>query len=196
MLKTFFYLGFFANKCCRSESDLVYRNSGWTLLETMIVSVITGILASIAIVNMLGIMNKNKVQNSLYEVKGALREAQRNAIKMGKECKVVMDANINPTYLSVDTASKYVGCLSSQGVDLSGIKVTENFPGSSIRFSYKGNSTNLGTIVFHSSKTQAKYCLVFSNLLGIMRSGVYTQEIPAPTGSTSGVSADNCESTI
>ena len=129
MLKTFFYLGFFANKCCRSESDLVYRNSGWTLLETMIVSVITGILASIAIVNMLGIMNKNKVQNSLYEVKGALREAQRNAIKMGKECKVAMDADVNPTYLSVDAETKYVGCLSSQGVDLSGIKVTENFPG-------------------------------------------------------------------
>jgi prepilin-type N-terminal cleavage/methylation domain-containing protein len=196
MLKTFFCLGFFSNKYRRSDSDLVYSNSGWTLLETMIVSVITGILASIAIVNMLGIMNKNKVQNSLYEVKGALQEAQRNAIKMGKECKVVMDADINPTYLSVDTETKYVGCLSSKGVDLSGINVTENFPGSSIRFSYKGNSTNLGTIVFHSSKTQAKYCLVFSNLLGIMRSGVYTKEIPAPTGSTSGVDSDYCKSSI
>jgi type II secretory pathway pseudopilin PulG len=196
MLKTFFCLGFFSNKCRRSDSDLVYRNSGWTLLETIIVSLITGILGSIAIVNMLGIMNKNKVQNSLYEVKGALREAQRNAIKMGKECRVVMNADINPTYLSVDTATKYIGCLNSSGVDLSGINVTENFPGSRIRFSYKGNSTNLGTIVFHSSNTEAKYCLVLSNLLGIMRSGVYTKEIPAPTGSTSGVSADNCESTI
>ena len=156
----------------------------------------TGILASIAIANMLGMMNKNKVQNSLYEVKGALREAQRNAIKMGKECKVVMDADINPTYLSVDTETKYVGCLSSPRVDLSGVNVTENFPGSSIRFSYKGNSTNLGTIVFHSSKTQAKYCLVLSNLLGIMRSGIYTKEIVPTATSVSGVSATNCESTI
>jgi prepilin-type N-terminal cleavage/methylation domain-containing protein len=80
MLKTFFYLGFFANKCRRSESDLVYRNSGWTLLETMIVSVITGILASIAIVNMLGVMHKNKVQNSLYEVKGALRRQFKSEV--------------------------------------------------------------------------------------------------------------------
>jgi hypothetical protein len=145
---------------------------------------------------MLGVMNKNKVQNSLYEVKGALQEAQRNAIKMGKECKVVMNADINPTYLSVDANSTYIGCLSSQGIDLSGITVTENFPGSSIRFSYKGNSTNLGTIVFHSSKTNAKYCLVFSNLLGIMRSGIYTEEIPAPTGNTSGVDSDYCKSSI
>ena len=196
MLKTFFYLGFFANKCCRSESDLVYRNSGWTLLETMIVSVITGILASIAIANMLGMMNKNKVQNSLYEVKGALREAQRNAIKMGKECKVVMNADVNPTYLSVDAETKYVGCLNSSGVDLSGIKVTENFSGSRIRFSYKGNSANLGTIVFHSSHTNAKYCLVLSNLLGIMRSGIYTAEISPTPGNPTGVSWDNCESTI
>jgi type II secretory pathway pseudopilin PulG len=196
MLKTFFYLGFFANKCRRSDSDLVYRNSGWTLLETMIVSLITGILSSIAIVNMLGVMNKNKVQNSLYEVKGALQEAQRNAIKMGKECKVAMDVDVNPTYLSVDAETKYVGCLSSQGVDLSGIKVTENFSGSRIRFSYKGNSANLGTIVFHSSNTNAKYCLVFSNLLGIMRSGIYTAEISPAPGNPSGVSGDNCESTI
>jgi type II secretory pathway pseudopilin PulG len=196
MLKTFFYLGFFSNKYRRSDSNLVYSNSGWTLLETITVSVITGILASIAIANMLGMMNKNKVQNSLYEVKGALREAQRNAIKMGKECKVVMDADINPTYLSVDTETKYVGCLSSPRVDLSGVNVTENFPGSSIRFSYKGNSTNLGTIVFHSSKTQAKYCLVLSNLLGIMRSGIYTKEIVPTATSVSGVSATNCESTI
>jgi hypothetical protein len=141
-------------------------------------------------------MNKNKVQNSLYEVKGTLREAQRNAIKMGKECRVVMNADINPTYLSVDTETKYIGCLNSSGVDLSGINVTENFPGSRIRFSYKGNSTNLGTIVFHSSNTQAKYCLVLSNLLGIMRSGIYTQEIPPPTGSTSGVDSDYCKSSI
>ena len=196
MLKTFFYLGFFSNKYRRSDSNLVYSNSGWTLLETITVSVITGILASIAIANMLGMMNKNKVQNSLYEVKGALREAQRNAIKMGKECKVVMDADINPTYLSVDTETKYVGCLSSPRVDLSGVNVTENFPGSSIRFSYKGNSTNLGTIVFHSSKTQAKYCLVLSNLLGIMRSGIYTKEIVPTATSVSGVTATNCESTI
>jgi type II secretory pathway pseudopilin PulG len=196
MLKTFFCLGFFSRKYRRSDSNLVYSNSGWTLLETITVSVVTGILASVAITNMLGMMNKNKVQNSLYEVKGTLREAQRNAIKMGKECKVVMNADINPTYLSVDTETKYIGCLNSSGVDLSRITVTENFPGSSIRFSYKGNSANLGTIVFHSSKTQAKYCLVLSNLLGIMRSGIYTEEILPPIGNKSGVSADNCQSSI
>jgi type II secretory pathway pseudopilin PulG len=196
MLKTFFYLVFFSNKCRHSNSDLVYRNSGWTLLETIIVSLITGILASIAIANMLGMMNKNKVQNSLYEVKGALREAQRNAIKMGKECKVIMNADVNPTYLSVDAETKYIGCLNSSGVDLSGVNVTENFPGSSIRFSYKGNSTNLGTIVFHSSHSNAKYCLVLSNLLGIMRSGIYTEDIVPTATSVSGVSATNCESTI
>ncbi len=196
MLKTFFYLVFFSNKCGRFGSDRVYKNSGWTLLETIVVSLITGILASIAIVNMLDIMNKNKVQNSLYEVKGALQEAQRNAIKMGKECRVVMNTDINPTYLSVDTATKYIGCLNSSGVDLSGVNVTENFPGKTIRFSYKGNSTNLGTIVFHSSKTHAKYCLVLSNFLGIMRSGIYTEDIAPPIGNASGVDSDYCKSSI
>ncbi|PZV26366.1 MAG: type II secretion system protein [Snowella sp.] len=191
MLKTFFCLGFFSSKCRRFGSDLVYRNSGWTLLETIIVSLITGILGSIAIVNMLGIMNKNKVQNSLYGVKGALQEAQRNAIKMGKDCRILLKNSDNGHSTNAITIydNTYAGCL-SQEVVLEGLTMTENVTGNAIRFSYKGNTTNIGTILIQSPYTKTKYCLVVSAFLGIMRSGVYSETATGP------ISANNCQSTI
>ncbi|MEB3121916.1 MAG: type II secretion system protein [Snowella sp.] len=190
MIRTLFYLGFFRKKYLDNSSGLVCRNSGWTLLEVMIVILIIGILASLAIPNMMGAIEKRKAQSALFQIKGTLQEAQRNAIKMGKECKVAMNINVNPTYLTVEAGNQYIGCLSSAGLDLSEITVTENFPGKTIRFSYKGNTTNIGTIVVESPSAQTKYCLVVSNFLGIMRGGVYN-------GTTEGsISATNCQSSF
>jgi type II secretory pathway pseudopilin PulG len=147
-------------------------------------------LASLEFPNMMEGSEKRKAQSALSQLKGTLQEAQRNSIKMGKECKIIMDNDINPTYLAVDTATQYVGCLSIQRLNFSGITVTENFPGTGIRFSYRGNTTNIGTIVVESPNAQTKYCLVVSNFLGIMRSGVYN-------GTTTGsISASNCQSSV
>ena len=189
VIRTLFYLGFFRQKYLDNSSGLVCRNSGWTLLETIFVSVIVGVLASWTIPNMVEGVEKRKAQSTLSQLKGTLQEAQRNAIKMGKECRVVMDVDVNPTYLAVDTATQYAGCLSIQRLNFSGITVTENFPGTGIRFSYRGNTTNIGTIVVESPNARTKYCLVLSNFLGIMLCGVYN-------GSTSSVSDSDCQSSF
>jgi len=190
VIRTLFYLGFFSKKHLDNSSGLVCKNTGWTLLETICVSLIIGIFACWAIPNMMEGIQKRKAQSTLSQLKGTLQEAQRNSIKMGKECKVAMNMDVNPTYLEVDTATQYVGCLSIQRLDFSGITVTENFPGKTIRFSYRGNTTNIGTIVVDSSDAKTKYCLVVSNFLGIMRSGVYK-------GTTEGsISATNCQSSF
>lgn len=160
------------------------------MLEVMIVSIVIGTLASLAIPNMVSMMAKNQAQNTLLQIKGTLREAQRNAIRMGKECRISMSPDVNPTSLTVDSNPQYQGCLSSEGVDLEGLSMKENFPGTGIRFSYKGNTNNIGTIVVESSNAATKYCLVVSNFLGIMRHGIYQEE-------TSGsISASHCQSTL
>ena len=161
---------------------------GWTLIEIAAIAVIVGILASLAVPNMVGTMYKNKVQAGLARVKGALQEAQRNAIRMGKECKVTITAGSNPSII-VNSETKYLGCLSEQYI-LEDVELLENFPGTTIRFSYKGNTTNLGTIVVQSPNTNAKHCLVSSNFLGIIRSGVYNGD------TTSSISATNCQSSL
>jgi len=177
VIRTLFYLGFFSKKHLDNSSGLVCKNAGWTLLETICVSLIIGILAAWAIPNMMEGIQKRKAQSALSQLKGTLQEAQRNSIKMGKECRVSINTNENgyATHSVTIADSTYAGCL-SQEVTFPGLTVTENLPNTTkIRFSYKGNTTNIGTIVVGSPNARTKYCLVVSNLLGIMRSGVYDE---------------------
>lgn len=192
VIRTLFYLGFFRKKHLDNSSGLVCKNAGWTLLEIMIVILIIGILASLAIPNMMEGIEKRKAQSALSQLKGTLQEAQRNSIKMGKECKVAINTNANgyTTHSVTIAGSPYAGCLSEQ-VTFPGLTITENLPnnGETISFSYRGNTTNIGTFVVGSPNARTKYCLVVSNFLGIMRSGVYN-------GSTSSVSASDCQSSF
>ena len=192
MIRTLFYLGFFRKKHLDNSSGIVCKNAGWTLLEIMIVILIIGILASLAIPNMMGAIEKRKAQSALFQVKGTLQEAQRNAIKMGKECRVTLKGtndDFDPPSIAVNSDPEYVGCLSSSETFFEGLEMRENFSGNNIRFSYRGNTTNIATIVVKSPSAETQYCLVVSNFLGIMRSGVYN-------GSTSSVSASNCQSSV
>lgn len=148
-------------------------SSGWTLIEVVSVSVIVGILAGAAMPSLLGMKARMDLKSGLAELKQALQQAQRNAIKMGKECKVQMNTTSNPPILTVASGSQYIGCLQSS-VILNNVKLHENFPGTTIRFSYKGNSRNLGTMVVESPNASgSRYCLVMSNGIGMMRTGNY-----------------------
>lgn len=191
MLRTLCYLVFSQNRSYSFSSNQTSNPTGWTLLEIMIVSAVIAILASLAIPSVSSMMAKNQAQSTLLQIKGTLREAQRNAIRMGKECRISMNPDINPTSLTVDSNTQYQGCLSSAEVDLEGLSMKENFPGTGIRFSYKGNTTNIGTIVVESSNSATKYCLVVSNFLGIMRSGVYE-----PPQNEISISANSCKTSI
>jgi len=189
MIRVIHSLGWLPKPAIVYQEPKQVNPQGWTLLELAIIAVIAGVLASLAIPSMMAMAAKNKVQGGLAQVKGALQEAQRNAIRMGKECKVSVNAGSNPPSIAVADSS-YAGCL-SQTVVLTDLSMLENFNGTNVRFSYKGNTNNWGTIIIHSPNTSTKYCLVIS-ALGIMRSGVYTGAV---TDATSDYS-DNCKSSL
>ena len=197
MIRVIHSLGWLPKPAIVYQEPKQVNPQGWTLLELAFVAVIAGVLASLAIPSMMAMAAKNKVQGGLAQVKGALQEAQRNAIRMGKECKVSVNAGSNSPSIAVAASvagNSYAGCL-SQTVVLTDLSLLENFNGAnnsaSIRFSYKGNTNNWGTIIIHSPNTSTKYCLVIS-ALGIMRSGVYTGAV---TDATSDYS-DNCKSSL
>lgn len=166
---------------------------GWTLLEIITVGLIVGILASIGTPSMIALSYKNKVQSGLAQVKGALQQAQRNAIKMGKQCEILLNTDTKPysveIYVPSGDPTKNLGCLSEK-VILDDLEFNKNALGDLIRFSYKGGTTNLRTMVVYSPKTDTRHCLVVSNFLGIMRSGIYKND-PA-----SSISATHCQSSL
>jgi type II secretory pathway pseudopilin PulG len=64
------------------------NNEGFTLIETLIIVIIIGILSAIVAPSFLGMLNRNKVNAALVQVRGTLQEAQREAIRRSKRCQV------------------------------------------------------------------------------------------------------------
>ena len=164
---------------------LAVPNQGWTLMEMAIVSVIVGILSSLAIPSMMSAKGKNDLRSAIGQVKGAIQEAQRSAIKNGQSCTVIINpttstASVTVSGTSVSVNAKTIagspaGCISSTVSipDKDEITFTTPTAATSFVFSYKGNTTTTLNIALQSAKTTQKYCLAISSGIGIMRSGTY-----------------------
>lgn len=159
------------------------RDRGFTLTELMIALVIVGIIAAIASPNFLGMLNRIKVNSSLDQLVGAIKETQRLAMSQGQRCRI----NINPSTHIL--SANPTGCLLSNRTIDDNVIIRTNLAGATpnISFSHKGNTTKLGTIVLSSNFTDTQKCFVISLGLGITRTGNYV-------GNKKGtVSANNCK---
>lgn len=64
------------------------QEAGLTLVEVLMAGLLIGILAAVSAPNIIGMLNKNQVQNGLDMLQAALEDAQRQAIRNGKPCVV------------------------------------------------------------------------------------------------------------
>lgn len=155
------------------------NSQGFTLIETMIIVVIIGILSAIAGPSFLGMLNKARVNSALSEIQGILQQAQREAMRKSKACTVTLNPTNNA--ISSDCSVTGVPTLNSNIVMAANEK--------SFKFSYRGTITlsDAGTIVLSSKDNPSvKKCLVISHPLGIIRTGNYND-------STNSVTAAKCE---
>ncbi len=152
-------------------------NQGFTLTEVLIIVVVVGILAAIAAPSFLGWYNRQKVNQALTKVQGALKESQREAIKKSKSCTVTLNTNI----VTGD-------CLVTGDRDLNGVVLRRPDTMSAISFDFKGVTGNTGTVVLAlpADSVQQK-CLVLAPGVGIMRTGNYSDN------DRTGYSASNCD---
>jgi len=161
-----FFLTLVARPCPNSA------NRGWTLIEMIVTVVIIGILAAMAMPSFGRMQARNQLRGAMADVQGAIREAQRNAIKQGSSCTV----ELNPTALTVRQASSTPGCVSNP-VNLSnvnGVSMTVPSSNTDITFTFKGNPTfNSDTTIAlaHEITDIGSRCLVISSELGMMRTG-------------------------
>ncbi|MCA2653825.1 type II secretion system protein [Microcystis sp. M061S2] len=179
----------------------VHKNQGFTLLEILVALAIMGILAALTLPNLLAWLNSNKVKEATDSIQLALEDAQRQAIRLGRNCTInfTNPTGNNPTVYSQITASE-PGCLvatNTNGGSLSlpreVFMVVNNFPtlGSSpgVQFSFRGHvpgltfdpPQNQAIIVLYPAAdatadpypNQEKKCLVIASMLGIIKQGTY-----------------------
>lgn len=166
-------------------SSVSQKNSGFTLAETLVALVIAGILAAVAVPNILGWYRRTQVNDAIQQVEGAIKEAQREAIRRSTTCTVNL-----PTSGTTDatiTASPS-GCLSTGNRTLNRVILRHNFSPATVAFTFKGNTSSGGTLVLAPADTAIvnQKCLVLAPGIGLMRVGDYANS------DTTGTSAGNC----
>lgn len=157
---------------------------GFTLIEMLVIVVIIGIMSAISVPSFLASLNRSKVNDGVAKVRGALQEAQREAIRKSRTCTVTF------------TTSSITGpCLVTGTRTLKDeVLLATNITGSQATFSFRGNSSmtlpsGVGfgkVVVYLSDGSGQKKCLAIANNIGIMRTGNYVGSTPAAADVTAG----------
>jgi len=180
----------------------VHKNQGFTLLEILVALAITGVLAALTLPNLLAWLNSNTVQQAADSIQSALEDAQRQAIRLGRNCTInfTNPTGNNPTVYSRITASE-AGCLVSANAGSLSLPqeifmVVKNFPNvpttsssPGVQFSFRGHVPDLNftppqnqaIIVLYPAANastapypnQERKCIVMASLLGIVKQGTY-----------------------
>ena len=138
------------------------KDRGFTLIEMITVIIIVGVIAAIASPNLLGLLNRSRANSAVSEIEGAIREAQRLAIRNGRSCTI-----------NITSATRTVsgGCLLSNRVVDDNVDIDAN---QTITFSGKGNTTTgAATIVVSTNNNSVQKCVFVSGGLGLIRTGDY-----------------------
>ncbi len=148
----------------------VSKNRGFTLIESLTVVSISGILLAIGIPSFLAAHNRAKLAQSTDLVVASLQEAQRGAIRRNQSCTLTLDKNNH----KIQSLS---GCLLS-GDRYLPEPVRLNYTGtSSIKYGIRGNTTTNNAIILtiQDNPNEAR-CLTVSAPLGIIRLGSYDRQ--------------------
>lgn len=158
---------------------------GYTLIELAIALVITSILAALGLPTVFTLLRGNAVANTADNLEYIVREVQHRARYYKEGCSIIfLEDNANhstpPIRLSGE-CSLQLGKISDK------VQVSTNLVDSQVSFSFQGIMTSPSTtgehamIAIATDNIPEKRCLIMSNLLGVVRQGIYDgsmQETP------------------
>lgn len=153
-------------KLTKFKPELSSNNLGFTLIELIVVIILIGILVTISVPSFLGMVNRNRIDNALVTLQGTLKESQREAIKKSKTCQVTLPEKNTANAILQGT------CLVTGQRTLDNVYITYNNT-TNLKFTYQGEVSPMRTIIIYIPNVNYRRCLVISNGIGMMRTGVY-----------------------
>ena len=178
------------------------RNSGFTLIEMITVVIIIGVIAAITSPNLLGLLYQNRINQAMRQIEGAVREAQKQATRQSKTCKIrftttgtgnskrsIVQVRPDENIAGVDVS--YSGCLLDNrelprdiSIGLKGTGIIEAPSVADLGFSAKGNpDVPVPSIMYiEHPNVNDKKCVEIRGMFGKIISGNYnsTTEVCTP----------------
>lgn len=159
----------------------VRSDRGFTLVETIIILLLVGILAAIAVPSFLSGINRSRLRNALNTFAGALTESQREAIRQSRECTLNIPSGDRQTLTGT--------CLVTGDRFLD--RITINRSATAVTYNFKGevpsppNAGETVIVLSLTNETSQPKCLVVASGLGITRVGNYVGDISTVLASNS-----------
>jgi prepilin-type N-terminal cleavage/methylation domain-containing protein len=155
---------------------------GFTLVEMLAIIIIVGILFALGTPSLLAMQGVAKLNSSADNMRTALETSQFQALKKNTNCTVYIPSNGNTIVGNclmngTGTSSGITGIengLPSFNLD-SGITVTTSWTGAppQVVYNSQGLTQSGGTIIFASTDTGDKRCLILNRGAGLIRGGIY-----------------------
>ncbi|MFM2062090.1 MAG: hypothetical protein RLZZ507_1760 [Cyanobacteriota bacterium] len=146
------------------HTSVLKDNQGFTLLETLTVLVIVGILAALIGPSFSAWNQRKQADAAITSLEGAIKEGQRQAMSRSRTCNITVTTANPPTITSAD------GCLPTGDRTLENVLNSSNI---TMSFNHLGeNSTGEVTVTLtHRDNDNLQRCLVVSTPLGLIGKG-------------------------
>ncbi|WP_251955291.1 type II secretion system protein [Nostoc commune] len=153
-----------------------HSNSGFTLPEMLVIVVLVGILATLAIPNWVAFVDTRRLNTAQNEIYYAIRQAQRQATKEKltwqasfREQNGILQWAVHPVTVNPSSAN-WNNLDANVRLDVETTLQISNGV-RQIKFNYKGNIVSLPRSITISSKYggKVKRCVYISTILGAMR---------------------------